>query len=145
MCTVVINLIFMIDVNEQRKHPHVFEPFTDISKIHSPLFYCKIVEIERYVLQAAILDECQNYLLLCIYFLFWHSLSFVQQIIYLPTFSLMFLIHLFLHVGVYSVILLPLHPVSLMHKRKIINDMHPVARKERLIEMKIFWQNILFV
>ena len=52
MCTVVINLIFMIDVNE-------YEPFTDISKtVHSPLFSCKIVEIERYVLQAAILDEC---------------------------------------------------------------------------------------
>ena len=87
------------------------------------------------MLQAAILDECQNYLLLCIYFLFWHSLSFVHiiypaelvltyMVLYRPAFSLMFLIHLFLHVGVYSVILLPLHPVSLMHKCKIIYDMH---------------------
>ena len=30
--------------------------------VHSPLFFCKIIEIERFVLQAAILHECQNYL-----------------------------------------------------------------------------------
>ena len=32
------------------------------SIIHSPLFFRKIVEIEWYVLRAAILHECQNYL-----------------------------------------------------------------------------------
>ena len=30
--------------------------------VHSPLFFRKIIEIERFVLQAAILLECQNYL-----------------------------------------------------------------------------------
>ena len=36
---------------------------TDFWKtVHSPLFFRKIVEIERYVLRAAILHECQNYL-----------------------------------------------------------------------------------
>ena len=30
--------------------------------VHSPLFFRKIVEIKRFVLQAAILHECQNYL-----------------------------------------------------------------------------------
>ena len=29
--------------------------------VHSPLFYGKIVEIERFALRAAILHECQNY------------------------------------------------------------------------------------
>ena len=29
---------------------------------HSPLFFRKIVEIERFSLRAAILRECQNYL-----------------------------------------------------------------------------------
>ena len=30
--------------------------------VHSPLFFRKIVEIERFPLRAAILHECQNYL-----------------------------------------------------------------------------------
>ena len=30
--------------------------------VHSPLFFRKIVEIERFALRAAILHECQNYL-----------------------------------------------------------------------------------
>ena len=30
--------------------------------VHSPLFFRKIVEIERFALPAAILHECQNYL-----------------------------------------------------------------------------------
>ena len=30
--------------------------------VHSPLFFRKIVEIERFALRASILDECQNYL-----------------------------------------------------------------------------------
>ena len=34
--------------------------------VHSPLFSCKIIKIERYAIQAAILDECQNYLATCI-------------------------------------------------------------------------------
>ena len=33
-----------------------------VSTVHSPLFFHEIVEIERFALQAAILDECQNYL-----------------------------------------------------------------------------------
>ena len=30
--------------------------------VHSPLFFSKIIEIEGFVLRAAILHECQNYL-----------------------------------------------------------------------------------
>ena len=30
--------------------------------VHSPLFFRKIIEIERFELRAAILHECQNYL-----------------------------------------------------------------------------------
>ena len=30
--------------------------------VHSPPFFCKIIEIERFVLRAAILHECENYL-----------------------------------------------------------------------------------
>ena len=30
--------------------------------VHSPLFSRKMVEIERFVLRAAILHECENYL-----------------------------------------------------------------------------------
>ena len=30
--------------------------------VHSPLFFRKIIEIERFALRAAILHECQNYL-----------------------------------------------------------------------------------
>ena len=30
--------------------------------VHGPLFFRKIVEIERFVLRVAILHECQNYL-----------------------------------------------------------------------------------
>ena len=30
--------------------------------VHSPLFFCKIVEIARFALRAAILHDCQNYL-----------------------------------------------------------------------------------
>ena len=30
--------------------------------VHSPLFFRKMVAIERFALQAAILDECQNHL-----------------------------------------------------------------------------------
>ena len=30
--------------------------------VHSPLFFRKIVKIERFVLQAAILHGCQNHL-----------------------------------------------------------------------------------
>ena len=26
--------------------------------VHSPLFFCKIIEIERFALRAAIFDEC---------------------------------------------------------------------------------------
>ena len=33
-----------------------------LQTVHSPLFSRKIVEIERYVLRAVILHECQNYL-----------------------------------------------------------------------------------
>ena len=48
------------------------------------------------------------------------------------------------------VILLPLCPVSLIHKnpqrRKIIHEMRAVEREERSIDLKmIFWYNILFV
>ena len=35
---------------------------TDEETVHSPLFFRKIVEIERFALRAAILHECQNYL-----------------------------------------------------------------------------------
>ena len=30
--------------------------------VHSPIFFGKIIEIERFALRAAILHECQNYL-----------------------------------------------------------------------------------
>ena len=30
--------------------------------VHSPLFFFKIIEIERFALRVAILHECQNYL-----------------------------------------------------------------------------------
>ena len=30
--------------------------------VHSPLFFRKIIEFERFVLRAAISHECQNYL-----------------------------------------------------------------------------------
>ena len=30
--------------------------------VHTPLIYCKIVEIEDFALQMAILDDCQIYL-----------------------------------------------------------------------------------
>ena len=30
--------------------------------VHSPLFFCTIIEIERFALRAAIFDECQNYI-----------------------------------------------------------------------------------
>ena len=43
----------------------------------------------------------------------------------------------------FTVILLPLCPAYLMHKnpqrRKTIHGMRPVGRKERLIDLKIFW------
>ena len=45
--------------------------------------------------------------------------------------------------AVRAVILLPLRPASLMHKkhqrRKVIHEMHPVGHKERSIDLKIFW------
>ena len=48
-----------------------------------------------------------------------------------------------------SVILLPLRPASLTHKNpkrlKIIHGMRPVGRKERSIDLKIFWSKILFM
>ena len=31
--------------------------------VHSPLFFRKIIETDRFVLRAAILHECQNYFL----------------------------------------------------------------------------------
>ena len=51
--------------------------------------------------------------------------------------------------NVTAVILLPLRPVSLTPKNpqrgKIIHEMRPIRRKERLIDLKLFWWNILFV
>ena len=48
-----------------------------------------------------------------------------------------------------SVILLRLRPASLMHKNpqrhKIIHGMHPVKRKDRLIDLKMFSQTIQFM
>ena len=47
-----------------------------------------------------------------------------------------------------TVILLLLHPASLMHKSpqrcKIIDCMHPIRHKDRSIGMKMFSSNILF-
>ena len=45
--------------------------------------------------------------------------------------------------GVCTVILLPLRPASLKHKNsprcKIIHGMRAIGRKERFIDLKIFW------
>ena len=38
------------------------ETHPDYPTVHTPLFYRKIVEIEDFALQVAILDECQIYL-----------------------------------------------------------------------------------
>ena len=38
------------------------ETHPDYWTVHTPLFYGKIVEIEDFALQVAILDECQIYL-----------------------------------------------------------------------------------
>ena len=43
---------------DNRKCHH---PIETLVNIHSPLFFRKIIEIERFALRAAILHECQNY------------------------------------------------------------------------------------
>ena len=40
----------------------VFGPYCKFWTVHSPLFFRKIIEVERFALRAAILHECQNYL-----------------------------------------------------------------------------------
>ena len=54
----------MIPVHKMSSESHCWKKEIDTVKnsVHSPLFFRKIVEIERYVLRAAILHECQNYL-----------------------------------------------------------------------------------
>ena len=42
--------------------PSIFVKHFRLFSVHSPLFSRKIVEIERYALGVAILDECQDYL-----------------------------------------------------------------------------------
>ena len=56
-CTISLCCLFVIRV--------LISLLTDVLwglDCHSPLFFGKIVTIERYVLRAAILHECQNYL-----------------------------------------------------------------------------------
>ena len=44
------------------RRPTYSSTLYDMRTVHSPLFFRKIVEIERFAFRAAILRECQNYL-----------------------------------------------------------------------------------
>ena len=48
-----------LNVSEELNYVQMTKPQT----VRSPLFFRKVIEIERFALRAAILHECQNYLI----------------------------------------------------------------------------------